>query len=27
VTTSGKHTLYTFIVMGNFVYYFMTAGF
>jgi len=27
VTTSGKHTLYTFIVMGTFVYYFMTAGF
>ena len=27
VTTSGKHTLYTFIVMGAYVYYFMTAGF
>ncbi len=27
VTSSGKHTLYTFIVMGTFVYFFMTAGF
>jgi hypothetical protein len=27
LTTSGKHTLYTFIVMGTYVYYFMTAGF
>ena len=27
LTTSGKHTLYTFIVMGFTVYYFMTTGF
>jgi len=27
ISTSGKHTLYTFIVMGTYVYYFMTSGF
>jgi hypothetical protein len=26
-TTSGKQTLYTFIVMGTTVYFFMVAGF